>query len=98
MYCTYRRIFSEAKYIISLSAKKGFHVNKGFQESSFWRENSFFHLIFVDASFLQNPEALFSNVRSSRLEMLFEIDVLKNFAIFTEKHLCWSLFLIKLQV
>ena len=24
-------------------------------------------------------------------------DVLKNFAIFTEKHLCWNLFLIKLQ-
>ena len=29
--------------------------------------------------------------------MFFKIDVLKNFAIFTEKHLCWSLFLIKLQ-
>ena len=25
-----------------------------------------------------------------------EVGVLKNFAIFTEKHLCWSLFLIKL--
>ena len=28
--------------------------------------------------------------------MFFEIGVLRNFAIFTEKHLCWSLFLIKL--
>ena len=27
-------------------------------------------------------------VRSSRSHMLFKIDVLKNFAIFTEKHLC----------
>ena len=29
--------------------------------------------------------------------MLFKIGVLKNFAIFTGKHLYWSLFLIKLQ-
>ena len=27
--------------------------------------------------------------------MFFKIDVLKNFTIFTGKHLCWSLFLIK---
>ena len=30
--------------------------------------------------------------------MFFKIDVLKNFANFAGKHLCWSLFLIKLQV
>ena len=30
--------------------------------------------------------------------MFFKIDVLRNFAIFTGKQLCWSLFLIKLQV
>ena len=30
--------------------------------------------------------------------MFLKIDVLKNFASFTRKHLCWSLFLIKLQV
>ena len=29
--------------------------------------------------------------------MFFEIGVLKNFAIFRGKRLCWSLFLIKLQ-
>ena len=29
--------------------------------------------------------------------MLFKISVLKYFAILTGKHLCWSLFLIKLQ-
>ena len=28
-------------------------------------------------------------------QMLFKIGALKNFAIFTEKHLCWSLFLIR---
>ena len=35
--------------------------------------------------------------RTSRLQMLFTIGVLKNFAILTGKHLCWSLFLLKLQ-
>ena len=29
--------------------------------------------------------------RSSRLQMFLKIDVLKNFAIFAEKHQCWSL-------
>ena len=29
--------------------------------------------------------------------MFFKIGVLKNFAIFTGKHLCWSLFLVKMQ-
>ena len=32
--------------------------------------------------------------RSSRSQMFFKTDVLKNFAIFKGKHLCWSLFLI----
>ena len=35
--------------------------------------------------------------RSSRLQMFFKIAPLKDFAIFTGKHLCWSLFSIKLQ-
>ena len=34
--------------------------------------------------------------KSSRLQMLFKIDVLKNFALFTGKNLCWSLSLTKL--
>ena len=29
--------------------------------------------------------------------MFFKIDVIKNFSIFTGKHLCWSLFLVQLQ-
>ena len=29
--------------------------------------------------------------------MFFKTGVIRNFAIFTRKHLCWSLFLIKLQ-
>ena len=40
---------------------------------------------------------VFWSTRSSRLQMFFKIDVLKNVPIFTGKYLCWSLFLIKLQ-
>ena len=35
--------------------------------------------------------------KSNHSQMFFKIGVLKNFAIFTGKCLCWSLFLIKLQ-
>ena len=31
------------------------------------------------------------------LQMFFKVDALKNLVILTEKNLCWSLFLIKLQ-
>ena len=34
--------------------------------------------------------------RNSRLQIFFKIVVLKNFTNFTEKHLCWSLFIVKL--
>ena len=37
------------------------------------------------------------HIRSSRSQMLFKISILKNFAIFTGKHLCWDHYLIKLQ-
>ena len=39
----------------------------------------------------------FQKYRSSRWQMYFRIGVLKNFAIFTGKHQCWSLFLINMQ-
>ena len=35
--------------------------------------------------------------RSSRSQMFFKIGILKHFANFTGKHLCWSFFLMKLQ-
>ena len=35
--------------------------------------------------------------RGSRLQIFFKIGVLKNFADFTGKHRCWSLFLIKFK-
>ena len=45
-----------------------------------------------------NIEQLEKNYSSSRAQIFFKIGVLKNFANFIGKHLCWSLFLIKLQV
>ena len=39
----------------------------------------------------------FEKIRSSRQQMFLKIGVLKNFAIFRGKHLCWSLFLLKLH-
>ena len=53
------------------------------------------HPIFAHSSSV--PTFLFETVRSSRSQMFFKIGVLKIFSIFTGKHLCWSLFLIKLQ-
>ena len=37
------------------------------------------------------------SLKSGRSQIFFKMGVPKNFAIFTVKHLCWSLFLIKLQ-
>ena len=37
------------------------------------------------------------NKKNQKLEVFCKKVVLKNLSIFTEKHLCWSLFLIMLQ-
>ena len=47
-------------------------------------------------SIIRKQMLFVSLVRSSCSQMIFKIGVLKNFAIFTEKYLCWTLFLIKL--
>ena len=44
-----------------------------------------------------DQKALSLNFKGSRSQMFFKIDLLKHFAIFTRKHLCWSYFLIKLH-
>ena len=46
---------------------------------------------------LVNRIVLIGGVRSSYQRWSIKMGVLKNAAIFTGKHLCWSLFLIKLQ-
>ena len=55
-----------------------------------------FPKIFRAASFNPFPFSL-PFTRSSHSQMFFKIVVLENSAIFTGKHLCWSLFVIKLQ-
>ena len=42
-------------------------------------------------------EIFFIIFRSSRMQMFFKTGVIRNFVIFTGKHLCWSIFLIKLR-
>ena len=42
----------------------------------------------------ESPKQSLTKVRT---QMFIKIGVLTNFTIFTRKHLCWSLFLIKLQ-
>ena len=50
----------------------------------------------VTRFFVNTLSDLILGCRSSRSQMFFKIGVLKNFAIFTGKCRCWSLFLIKL--
>ena len=45
----------------------------------------------------QDQKTLSLIFKSSRSQMIFKIGVLKHYAIFTRKYLCWSYFLIKLQ-
>ena len=62
-----------------------------------------YHQLSLDApsqsfEFISVKNSLHSMMnRGSRWQMFFKISVLKNFAIFAGKHLCWSLFLEKLQ-
>ena len=70
--------------------------------SSSWILEWFFCLLFekMPSSLHVLLVMLFIYVRkrsSSRWQMFFKTGVLKNFAMFTRKHLCWSLFLKKLQ-
>ena len=62
----------------------------------------FFKIVVLKATFDSKPISNFnplqqkSFLRRSRSQMFFKIGVPKNFANFTGKHLCWSLFLTKL--
>ena len=51
----------------------------------------------INLTYFLNEPANFIMQRSSSSQMFFKLVALKDFAIFTGKHLCWSLFLIKLQ-
>ena len=64
---------------------KVFHFQPKFQRVAFFGQisNPYFHY----SPFISSQD------RSSRSQMFFQMCVLKNFANFTGKHLCWSLFL-----
>ena len=54
--------------------------------NKFRKKKKFRMIIFHD------QKALSLNFKGSCLQMFFKIDVFKNFAMLTEKHLCWSYF------
>ena len=76
-----------------------------FSRIAFWKECCFSVNLqkFQKSKFLEmiRPNALIVSqyclLRSSRREMLRKKGVLENFTKFTEKHLCWSLFLNKIE-
>ena len=51
-------------------------------------------MIIVTGGFFKKSLIIF---RSSCMQMLFKIGVVRNVTIFWHKHVCWSLFLMKLQ-
>ena len=74
-----------------------FHSSINHQEHLFHRTliTRYFRPVNI-AKFLRT--ALLQNTtRSSRFQMFFKVSVLKSFANFTGKHLCWGLFLKNLQ-
>ena len=56
-------------------------------------ETVFFKINLEDDLIADGPE----RHRCSRSQMFFRISILKIFTIFTGNHMCWNLFLIKLQ-
>ena len=60
--------------------------------------NHSFKLVFQSSRHLQGyTKSNSMKFRSSSSQMFFKIGALQRFALFTGKHLCWNLFLIKLQ-
>ena len=58
--------------------------------SKIYKEHLFYRTPPMNAS---EPTSIL--LRNSRSQLFFKLDVLNNFAYFTGKHLCWSLFLLK---
>ena len=65
----------------------GLNTSLGWYFTGFWIRLCFFY-------YSLHIESI--KFRSGRSKMSFKIQVFKNIAIFTGKHLCWSLFVIKL--
>ena len=73
-----------------------FLKQKNFSSSNFWQSS--FRCLWRSLSWLQCVEQINPKTfRSSHLRCSIKEAVLKNFAIFTGKHMFWNLFLIKLE-
>ena len=81
---------------------KEYHEKASFFSYSWVFKRFMFSFIFEKTSsslpmlFVHTGKCSSENLRSSRSQMFFEIGVLKNFPMLAKKHLCSSLFLIKL--
>ena len=75
------------------------YIKQAFKFLSKTMKNIFKYIRFANVAGLplEKGDSLRFPPRINRLQMLFKIGALKHFAIFTRKHLRWSLFLIKLQ-
>ena len=110
IYCC---IIHKTKYIVDilctvitfLNNKINLHTKKCFFQTctiaiSIFLRNFFIIMIVNFEIFIKTHVLLYLFLlwnQKQPLEVFYEKAVLKNFAIFTGKHLCWSLFLIKLQ-
>ena len=56
-----------------------------------------YHVMIIVTGGFSNKSFFIIIFRSSCMQMFFKTGVIRNFSLFTGKHLCWSLFLIKLQ-
>ena len=52
-----------------------------------------YHVMIIVTSGFSKKSFFIIIFRSSHTQMFFKTDIIKNFAIFTGKHLCWSLFI-----
>ena len=95
--CGYRKGYSTQTALISMLEKWKLSIdNEGFAGGVLMDLSKVFdttnHQLTNRQLWIQQ-----TGFRSSRSQTFFKIGVLKNFANFTGKHLCWSLFLIKWQ-
>ena len=71
------------------------YLGRASLKSCFWIFQKQVHR-FYEALYILFLSFFIDNMFSSNgLQLFFKIFVLKNFAIFTTKHLCWSVFLMK---
>ena len=77
--------FKEKEVVQRSSVKKVFlEISQNLQENACVRVSFLIKMLVINL--------LNRSVRSTRFQMFFKKGVLKNFAILTGKHLCWSLF------